>query len=100
VYFTDPALNPEEIKARPVTVTRQLRTAMGVPRLRQLLEPYAEHVDLKDRDLVIDGPGLAYHILWYDRRPVSSLFSRPSYSELGEAAVKWLNKLSQSGAKV
>ena len=73
---------------------------MGVPRLRQLLEPYAEHVDLKDRDLVIDGPGLAYHILWYDRRPVSSLFSRPSYSELGEAAVKWLNKLSQSGAKV
>jgi hypothetical protein len=73
---------------------------MGIPRLRQLLEPYAEEVDLKGRDIVIDGPGLAYHVLYDNRKPATSLFSLPTYSVLGEAAIRWLDELTKSGANV
>ncbi|KAB5576464.1 XPG domain containing-domain-containing protein [Coniochaeta sp. 2T2.1] len=73
---------------------------MGIPRLRQLLEPYAEQIDLKGRDIVIDGPGLAYHILHYCQREATSLFDLPSHSLLGQTAIRWLDELSASGAKI
>lgn len=80
--------------------TGYLSRSMGIPRLRQLLEPYAEDVDLNGRDIVIDGPGLAYHVLYNDRRPASSVFNQPSYSVLGQAAINWLDGLTKSGANV
>jgi hypothetical protein len=73
---------------------------MGIPRLRQLLEPYAEQVDLKGRDIIIDGPGLAYHVLHDDFKPATSLFTLPTYTDLGQAAVRWLDQLTKSGANV
>jgi hypothetical protein len=73
---------------------------MGVPRLRQLLEPYAEQVNLKGHDLVIDGPALAYHILYQCQRQADSLFNLPSYSVLGQTAIRWLNELTESGANM
>lgn len=73
---------------------------MGIPRLRQLLEPYAEEVDLKGRDIVIDGPALVYHILSLCQRHATSLFDLPSYNLLGQTAVRWLDELSKSGANV
>lgn len=73
---------------------------MGIPRLRQLLEPYAERNDLGDRRVVIDGPGLAYHIFnqCQTKAPSGSLFDQPSYAVLGRAAINWLDHLTGSGA--
>ncbi|OIW32499.1 hypothetical protein CONLIGDRAFT_678894 [Coniochaeta ligniaria NRRL 30616] len=73
---------------------------MGIPRLRQLLEPYAEQVDLKGRDIVIDGPALVYHILYQCLGHATSLFNLPSYSLLGQTAIRWLNELSKAGANI
>ncbi|KAH8912853.1 hypothetical protein BR93DRAFT_906346 [Coniochaeta sp. PMI_546] len=73
---------------------------MGIPRLRQLLEPFSEQVDLKTRDIVIDGPALVYHILYQCQRHATSLFDLPSYDLLGHTAVRWLDELSKSGANV
>lgn len=73
---------------------------MGIPRLRQLLEPYTKRIELEDQRVVIDGPGLAYHIfsLCQARAPSGSLFDQPSYTLLGETAVTWLDDLTGSGA--
>lgn len=73
---------------------------MGIPRLRQLLEPFSEQVDLKNRDIVIDGPALVYHILYQCQRHATSLFDLPTYDLLGQTAVRWLDELFKSGANV
>lgn len=73
---------------------------MGIPRLRQLIEPYTETAELEGRRVVIDGPGLAYQVFskCQLRAPSGSLFDQPSYATLGEEAVKWLDDLTNSGA--
>jgi hypothetical protein len=73
---------------------------MGIPRLRQLLEPYTKRIELEDQRVVIDGPGLAYHIfsLCQARAPSGSPFDQPSYTLLGEKVITWLDDLTSSGA--
>jgi hypothetical protein len=75
---------------------------MGIPHLIALLRPYAELEPLAGRDVIIDGPGLCYHIHYKclgrrgDAR--NSFEAAPSYEELQEAAIEWLDGLRASGA--
>lgn len=65
---------------------------MGIPRLISTLEPFAVRGPLEgDDDLVIDGPALAYHVLYICRR---NRIGQPSYDLLGRTTVSWLDKLS------
>ncbi|KFH42080.1 hypothetical protein ACRE_071780 [Hapsidospora chrysogenum ATCC 11550] len=64
---------------------------MGIPRLISTLEPFAVRGPLEGDDLVIDGPALAYHVLYICRR---NRIGQPSYDLLGRTTVSWLDKLS------
>jgi hypothetical protein len=77
---------------------------MGIPHMITFLRPYAELESLAGRDVVVDGPGLCYHIHYkclgqrVDAR--NSFEAAPSYEELGEAAIGWLDGVRGSGAIV
>ncbi|ESZ92482.1 hypothetical protein SBOR_7145 [Sclerotinia borealis F-4128] len=77
---------------------------MGIPHLITFLRPYATLGSLKDKDIVIDGPGLAYHIYHIClgiRKSAGNYFeANPSYKELGETVLAWLDGLERSGAVV
>ena len=66
--------------------------SMGIPRLISTLEPYAVHQVLDNKSVVIDGPALAYHILYICNRHG---IPQPSYKILGKTAVAWLDELTQ-----
>lgn len=68
---------------------------MGIPHLISTLEPYVQHVALKDVDVVVDGPGLAHHVLHVCR--VNGV-DHPSYQLLGTTAVAWLDELAFQNA--
>lgn len=68
---------------------------MGIPHLISTLEPYVQHVVLEDVDVVVDGPGLAHHVLHVCR--VNGV-DHPSYQLLGRTAVAWLDKLASQNA--
>ncbi|KAJ6780466.1 hypothetical protein PWT90_01832 [Aphanocladium album] len=68
---------------------------MGIPHLISTLEPYVEHMALTDVDVVVDGPGLAHHILHVCR--VNGV-DHPSYQLLGKTAVAWLDRLAAQNA--
>lgn len=70
---------------------------MGIPRLISTLEPYVVHGRLNDEHVVIDGPALAYHILYICNRHG---VPQPSYKLLGETAVAWLDELTRRGVDV
>ncbi|KAJ4011405.1 hypothetical protein NW752_007059 [Fusarium irregulare] len=65
---------------------------MGIPRLISTLEPYVVHQVLDNKSVVIDGPALAYHILYICNRHG---IPQPSYKILGKTAVAWLDELTQ-----
>jgi hypothetical protein len=67
---------------------------MGIPRLISTLEPYVVHGLLNNEHVVIDGPALAYHILYICNRHG---IPQPSYKLLGETAVAWLDELTRRG---
>lgn len=68
---------------------------MGIPHLISTLEPYAAHEVLQDGDrIVIDGPALAYHILYICNRGGQV---QPSYETLGKTALAWLDELTNRG---
>ncbi|KAG4025171.1 hypothetical protein MFRU_064g00080 [Monilinia fructicola] len=77
---------------------------MGIPHLITFLRPYATLSSLKGKDIVIDGPGLAYHIYHVclgTRNAAGNYFeANPSYKELGETVLKWLDGLEGSGGVV
>ncbi|KAL1870549.1 hypothetical protein VTK73DRAFT_2557 [Phialemonium thermophilum] len=75
---------------------------MGVPHLKRHLQPYAQFSVLRQRELIIDGPGLAYHIfhVCQCRSTTSSPLGQPSYSLLCATALAWLDKLVECGASV
>ena len=77
---------------------------MGIPHLITYLRPYAIHKSLDEQTVVIDGPGLAYHIyhICLSARPASwnAFEAAPSYAELGQAVVAWLDGLRKSGSRV
>lgn len=65
---------------------------MGIPHLIATLEPYAEHGTLQDEHVVIDGPALAYHILYICNRDG---IVQPSYQLLGATTIAWLDELTK-----
>lgn len=70
---------------------------MGIPRLISTLEPYVVHGVLDNERVVIDGPALAYHVLYICNRHGSP---QPSYKVLGETTIAWLDELTQRGVSV
>ncbi|EXK90460.1 hypothetical protein FOQG_07241 [Fusarium oxysporum f. sp. raphani 54005] len=70
---------------------------MGIPRLISTLEPYVVHGLLNNEHVVIDGPALAYHILYICNRHGTP---QPSYKLLGETAVAWLDELTRRGVGI
>jgi hypothetical protein len=75
---------------------------MGIPQLKRHLEPYAERAVIKQGDVVLDGPALAYHVLSLCSRTTrkTSPFEQPSYGLLGETAIAWLDRIQESGLSV
>jgi hypothetical protein len=73
---------------------------MGIPHLITFLQPYAEAEALAGTNVVIDGPGLAYHIYYtcLSARPTAwnPFEAAPSYKDLGEACIAWLDGLRES----
>lgn len=82
---------------------------MGIPHLTRSLSPYGEKVVLpqhpeKHENAIIDGPSLAYHVFYVciARRTSArnALEATPTYQELGQAAVNWLEQIEQYGLKM
>ena len=85
---------------------------MGIPHLTHHLSPYATRVLLPQqssnernpRNVVIDGPALAYHVyyLCLSRRggARNAYEAIVPYTELGQAAVSWLEQLEQYGVSM
>ncbi|KAG0646855.1 hypothetical protein D0Z07_6126 [Hyphodiscus hymeniophilus] len=77
---------------------------MGIPYLITYLRPYAELKSLAGQDVIVDGPGLCYHIhhrcLGRRTEARNSFEAAPSYGELGLATVEWLDGLRDNGAVV
>jgi hypothetical protein len=77
---------------------------MGIPHLTTFLRPYAETESIAGRQVVIDGPGFAYHI-YYTRlsaRPAASnpFEAAPSYEELKQACIAWLDEIRDSNVEM
>ena len=93
---------------------------MGIPHLAQLLQPYAVSTVLGcktpackkhklqqgilEREIIIDGPGLAYHvyykILAHKPRTLNAVDAIPSYSEIGNATITFLDELVSYGLRM
>ena len=94
---------------------------MGIPRLTSQLQPYAgsavlgcktsqcsEHqsnlLNASEKKIVIDGPGLAFHI-FYSLLACKSLSlnafdAAPSYAEIGRGVTAFLEELRLYGLKM
>ncbi|KAJ0113970.1 hypothetical protein J7T55_010214 [Diaporthe amygdali] len=70
---------------------------MGIRGLTASLRPFAARSELAGR-IVIDGPALAYHILFACRLEsrVSTVLKDPSYFALGSKAIQWLDDLQSA----
>ena len=77
---------------------------MGVPRLLEVLKPYSKLESLKGFNVVIDGPALAHHLYHILVRSRCSAWNyheaNPSYREVGDNVLAWVNGLRLSGAHV
>lgn len=77
---------------------------MGIPRLITYLEPYATPAELNGCKVIIDGPGLAYHIYYRllasKSRTDNAIYGAPSYRQLGESAVHLLDELQKRNVTV
>lgn len=77
---------------------------MGIPRLITYLEPYATPAELSGGKVIVDGPGLAYHIyhqlLASKPRADNAIYAAPTYAELGQSAVCFLDELQKRNVVV
>lgn len=77
---------------------------MGIPHLITHLRPYSENTNFNGQDVIIDGPGFAYHVFHTcladepDARNPFEAF--PSYKKIGDAAIRWLEELEGFGVEV
>ncbi|KAK2593482.1 hypothetical protein QQS21_008798 [Conoideocrella luteorostrata] len=70
---------------------------MGIPQLYASLQPFSK-LDILDGEVVVlDGPALAYHILYICR---ANGASQPSYALLGRVTITWLEKLAMRSVVV
>lgn len=74
---------------------------MGIRGLTAALRPFAAWSKLA-QSVVVDGPAFAYHIFFACRveSRVLTALQDPSYSELGSAAIQWLDNLQSRGSQV
>ncbi|VUC20167.1 unnamed protein product [Clonostachys rosea] len=70
---------------------------MGITGLTATLQPYGQSGVLTDQNVVIDGPALAYTILYICR---SNGISQPSYDLLGRSVIQWLDTLALQVEKI
>ena len=73
---------------------------MGIPHLITYLRPFGISADLAGLGIVIDGPGLAYHV-WHICLASKSRFrnpfeATPSYELIEETVIKWLDELQKN----
>ncbi|KAN0106105.1 XPG domain containing domain containing protein [Hyaloscypha variabilis] len=77
---------------------------MGIPHLITFLQPYAETESIAGRHVVIDGPGLAYHIYHacLNKRPAACnpFEAAPTYEQLGTACYAWLDGLRGNDVEI
>ncbi|KAH8706916.1 XPG domain containing-domain-containing protein [Phaeosphaeriaceae sp. PMI808] len=76
---------------------------MGIQGLAKRLEPYASRhsaQQLQDYTAVIDGPGLAYEAHKLALRAAATQSRIPSYQDVNDEAIRWLNSLEEQGIKV
>ncbi len=73
---------------------------MGVRHLITFLQPFAATESLAGRQVVIDGPGFAYHIYYVSLTSGSQIRNAfeatPTYQELANNAIAWLDALRLS----
>lgn len=76
---------------------------MGIKGLAHVLRKFASQEQLSGR-VVIDGPALAYHILWLARvetsSGISTILKDPTYTTLGATVTRWLDSLQAHGLDV
>ncbi|KAF4976433.1 hypothetical protein FZEAL_6913 [Fusarium zealandicum] len=70
---------------------------MGIPHLISTLQSFAVHGALDNDHVVIDGPALAYHVLYICNR---NGIAQPSYQLLGDTTLAWLDELIQRDVSV
>jgi len=82
---------------------------MGIPRLLHLLEPYATPIVFNSKSeygpkAVVDGPGLAYHAyyraLTLRHAARNALEAIPSYADVVQVALLWLQTLQSNGLEM
>jgi len=92
---------------------KDCQITMGIPRLTTQISPYGESVIWRKQvqtavehhsDVIIDGPSFAYFIhklcLTTKSKARNALEALPTYPELGEAAVTWLNQIESFGLRM
>lgn len=77
---------------------------MGIPHLITHLRPFASTKDLEGQSVVIDGPGLAYHV-WHiclasNPRARNPFEAAPSYKVIGDTVLQWLDELRNSNVSM
>ena len=74
---------------------------MGIPRLMGSLEPYGVRSQLSG-SVVIDGPAFAYRILHICRGECKTTgpLSEPTYQQLSQAALRWLDGIQECGVRM
>jgi hypothetical protein len=76
---------------------------MGIPGLARRLEPYAGRYSAQQVDgfsAIIDGPSLAYHAHRLAASASAGQPRLPSYTEINNEAIRWLESLEEQGIKV
>ncbi|OBT92582.1 hypothetical protein VE01_09620 [Pseudogymnoascus verrucosus] len=77
---------------------------MGIPHLITHLRPYSENTNFNGQNVIIDGPGFAYHIfhtcLAEEPEARNPFEAFPSYKKIGDAAIRWLEELEGFGVEV
>jgi hypothetical protein len=76
---------------------------MGIQGLARRLEPYSNRYSAQELEgyiAIIDGPGLAYEAHKLALGAAASQTRIPSYVDVNNEAIKWLNALEEQGIKV
>jgi hypothetical protein len=71
---------------------------MGIPHLITYLRPFATLENLAGQSIVIDGPAFAYHVWHICLLRQSSAWrnpfeAQPSYKDVADTALGWLDEL-------
>jgi hypothetical protein len=76
---------------------------MGIQGLSRRLEPYSSRhspQQLQGYSAIIDGPGLAYEAHKLALSAAANQSRVPSYTDINNEAIRWLNSLEDQGINV